>query len=794
MKLSKRSVGKDADKVDARDKVTGAAEYTEDLTNDFDNLLHMRVKRAPHPHAYLRDIDVSKALEVPGVVDIFTAADFPELSNFGLIIKDQPVLVGIDEKMRYMGDALALVVAKSDEAALEARKKIEVEVEELEVVDNMEKAIEEDCPQVHKDDYIEVTHYIDDDLCCDNIVCNHHIRKGDVEEGFAEADYIIEGEYRTQFLDQVPLQVEKGIADYDEEDDTIIIWAASQWLHDTQADVAQAMNLEKDQIRIKQPEIGGAFGKKEDVSVHIHLALAVRELQQPVQLLYNREESFVAQSKRHAMYIKHKTGVTEDGELTAWETELYGDTGAYASSGPAVVHKSLYHCTGPYEVPNVKGDSHTLYTNNPYGGAMRGFGATQMGYAYENHMDRIARKLDIDPVELRHKNAYRQGSTTPNGQQLNQSVNTVETIEGACELAGGDITDSPGLPELKQEDLTGAAISNREGNENIAYGRGIATIMFGFGYGEGFPDHSIAEIELTDRETILVRNSAADVGQGIKTVITQIVSEVLKIDPEYIEITSGDTHTTQNPGSTSATRQTYFTGNAVKEAAEDLLGSIYHYASKEFRTNHPEMGVKDGLVYSHVDSDDEMSIWELKEKLSQQDIELKGRGTFFPKTYKPDEKTGQSEKVYVEYTFHSQIADVAVDLNTGIVTVEKIYSGLDVGRAINPQGVEGQIEGGTAQGIGMALTEEVVVKNGIIQNPDLSRYLVPTAVDCPEIESVLIEDEAADGPFGAKGVGEPTTIAAAPAINNAVYDAIGIRFTELPLKPERIKAELEKQK
>ncbi len=790
--MSKRSVGKKAEKVDARHKVTGEAQYTEDLANNYDDLLHMRVKRAPHPHAYLRDIDVSKAREVSGVVDVFTAADFPELNNFGLIIKDQPVLVGIDEKMRYMGDALALVVAESDEAALEAREKIEVEIEKLTVVDNLEQAIQDDCPQVHKDDYIEVTHYIDDDLCCDNLVCNHHVRKGDVETGFAEADYIIEGEYRTQFLDQVPMQVEKGIAEYDEKEDTIILWAASQWLHDTQADMAQAMNLEKDQIRIKQPEIGGAFGKKEDISVHIHLALAVRELKRPVQLIYNREESFVAQSKRHAMIIKHKTGVTEEGKLTAWETEVFGDTGAYASSGPAVVHKSLYHCTGPYEVPNVRGDSHTVYTNNPYGGAMRGFGATQMGYAYENHMDRIAHELDMDPLKLRHQNAYRQGVTTPNGQQLNQSVKAVETIEAASELAGGSPRDELELPGFKPEAASTADNADNKKDEDVAFGRGIATIMFGFGYGEGFPDHSIAEIELTDRETVLIRTSAADVGQGVRTVVTQIAAEVLKLDPEYIEIAPGDTHTTQNAGSTSATRQTYFTGNAVKEAAEDLMGNIYHYASKEFTTNHPEMAVKDGRVYSHVNPDDEMSIWDLKDKLSHRDIELKGRGTFFPKTYKPDEKTGQAEKVYVEYTFHTQIADVAVDLNTGIVTVENIYSGLDVGKAINPQGVEGQIEGGTAQGIGMALTEEVVVNDGVIQNPDLSRYLVPTTMDCPEIKSALVEDEAADGPFGAKGIGEPTTIAAAPAINNAVYDAIGIRFTELPLKPERIKAELEK--
>lgn len=790
--MSRKSVGKDIERPDAREKVTGKAEYTEDIAAEYDDILHMRVKRAPHPHAYLHSIDVSSAREVPGVVEVFTAEDFPGLNNFGLIIKDQPVLISPGEKMRYLGDALALVVAENDRAALRGRDKIEIELEKLPVVDGIEAALAEDAHRVHDEDYIEITHYIDPDLCCDNILCDHHVERGDVKEGFAEADLIVEGEYRTQFLDQVPLQVEKGIAEYDSKSEVITIQAASQWLHDTQADVAQAMGLEKDQIRIKQPEIGGAFGKKEDVSVHIHLALAAKELERPVQLIYNREESFLAQSKRHAMIIRHKTGVSEDGRLLAWQSEVFGDTGAYASSGPAVLQKCIYHCSGPYQVPNLKGVSHAVYTNNPYGGAMRGFGATQMGYAYENHMDKIASELNMDPAGLRHQNAYRSGSLTPNGQELTASVNAAETIEEACQLARegkSEVEDEgPLLPAIED----GSAKSSTESEKDLLRGRGIGTIMFGFGYGEGFPDHSIAEIELTEDKTVKIRTAAADVGQGIRTVVTQIASEMLKLDPDWIEIIPGDTHISQNAGSSSATRQTYFTGNAVKNAAEDLLGNIYYYASREFGTNHPEMGTAGGRVFSHVNEDDEMSIWELKSMVEKTGEELKGRGTFFPRTYRPDDITGQAEKVYVDYTFHTQIVDVAVDVRTGVITVEKVYSAMDVGKAINPAAVEGQIEGGTAQGIGMALTEEVVVEEGVIQNPDLSRYLVPTAVDCADVDIALIENEDADGPFGAKGVGEPATIATAPAIVNAVYDATGIRFEKLPLKPERLKRELNK--
>ena len=442
--MSKRFVGEKITRVDARGKVTGEAKYTEDLVNDFSNLLHIRVLRAPHPHAYLRSINVEPAREVAGVVEVFTAADFPELTEFGLIIKDQPVLVGMDQKMRYLGDALALVVAETDAAALRGRDRIELEIEELEVVDNPLRSMEQDCIQIHEDHEIEVTHYLDPEMCCDNILSDNYLDKGDVEKGFAEADLILEREYQTQFVEQLPLQVEKGIADYDEESGEIIIWAASQWLHDTQADIAQAMGVTKDKIRIKQPVIGGAFGKKEDISVHIHLALVARELKRPVQLIYNREESMIAQSKRHPAIIRHKTGVTSQGQLTAWQTELILDTGAYASSGPAVVRNAMFHCTGPYQVPNVRAVCYAVYTNNTYCGAMRGFGATQIAFAYDSQMDVIARELEMDPADFRMRNAYQTGSTTPGGEKLELGVNVRETIAGARKLSSwqeGDNND-----------------------------------------------------------------------------------------------------------------------------------------------------------------------------------------------------------------------------------------------------------------------------------------------------------------------------------------------------------------
>lgn len=317
-------------------------------------------------------------------------------------------------------------------------------------------------------------------------------------------------------------------------------------------------------------------------------------------------------------------------------------------------------------------------------------------------------------------------------------------------------------------------------------GRGIATIMFGFGYGEGFPDHSIASAEIDEKGKILIRTAAADVGQGVLTIITQIAAEVLKVKPEAIQIIPGDTHLTKNSGSTSATRQTFFTGNAVKEASEGLLSNIYHYASLNFTTNHVDLGIEDGNIFKKDNPDNKLSYWELAEKVKERGDSLKAEASFFPHTDKPDPKTGQGEKVYVAYTFVTQIIEVEVDTDTGVVEVLNVYTAADIGKAINPKNVEGQIEGGTVQGIGMALMEEQVIKEGITLNPDLTGYLIPTSMDTPRFTIRLVENEDSEGPFGAKGIGEPATIATAPAIANAIYDAIGVRICHLPITPEKI--------
>ena len=417
--MSKKYIGQNINKIDALDKVTGKARYSDDIF--FNNMLYLKIKRAVYPHAYLRKLHLEKAKKVPGVDKIITAQDVPHVKNFGLIIKDQPVLIGIGQKMRYLGDALAIIIAENKEAANRAEKLIEVEVDKLEVISNPLRAMEKNAPLIHEGG---------------NILSTHFLKKGDVKNGFKNADLIEENEYRTTFIDQLPMQVSAGVCKFDKTNGMINLWAATQWLHDTQADIAQSIGFPKDNIRIIQPVIGGAFGKKEDISVHIHLALAAIATGRTVKLTYNREESMIAQSKRHPFIIRIKTGVTSKGDLTACQVEVIGDTGAYASSGLAVIHKGMYHCTGPYNVENVEGIGRAIYTNNTYCGAMRGFGTTQLAFAYESQMAILAEKLGIDPVKFRLQNAYDIGSTTPNGQRLTRSVGVKKTIKEAAVIAG----------------------------------------------------------------------------------------------------------------------------------------------------------------------------------------------------------------------------------------------------------------------------------------------------------------------------------------------------------------------
>lgn len=757
--MADKYVGQRVDRVDARDKVAGKALYSADYY--LEDMLYIKVLRAPHPHALIKSIDVSRAREVPGVVRVITAADVPWVGNFGLIFKDQEVLVR--EKTRYMGDALAIVAAETEDIARRALEYIEVDYEPLPVISDPLQAMKKDAIYIHE----PREESCEPGLNPGNLLCSHRLERGDLEQGMAEADLIVENEIRTPHVEHVALQPEAGVAKYDKESGVCTMWAATQWLHDIQADVAQSLQLNLEQVQIIQPAIGGAFGKREDVSVHIILALMAILTERPVKMEMTREELMITQNKRHPIIFRYKTGVKKDGTITAWEAEVIGDTGAYASTGSAVVHQALYLCTGPYNVPHLRGVSHTLYTNNTYSGAMRGFGATQAAFAYETQMDCIAAELDLDPLELRRKNAYELGSITPNGQVLTTSVGMGETLDRAAEVFGYE----PGQ-------------RCRQVNGKLR-GIGVASSMFGCGYGEGFPDHSIVDLEVSPAGKILIRSAAADVGQGVLTVISQIVAEVLDIPLDLIELAPGDTHTTRNAGSTSATRQTIFSGNAARIAAEELLGKIYHRASIELVRHHPQFLVQKGEVILQG-TETRLSLAELARIAREKGDPLQAEGCYFPRTDSPDPATGQGELLYLAYTFNTHITEVEVDPETGLVRVLRVVAVPDVGRVINRTGVEGQSEGGTVMGLGMALMEKQVIEEGITLNADLSTYLIPTAMDMPEIKTEVVESGDAAGPFGAKGIGEPALLPAAPAIINAIYSATGIRFRHIPVTPDQL--------
>lgn len=761
--MTKGWIGKRVDRIDALDKVTGVAQYSADYYAE--DMLYLKVLRAPHPHALIKSIDVSRARELPGVVKIVTAADVPWLNNFGIIFKDQEALVR--EKTRYMGDALAVVAAQDERTARRALDLVEVDFEPLPVLTDPLEAMEPESAKIHESGQVPFEHPLNKG----NVLSIDYLKKGNIEQGFAEADYIITNEFRTQHIDHVALQPEAGLALYDPEKDHYTIWAATQWLHDVQTDVAQALGVKVNQVQIIQPAIGGAFGRREDISVHILLPLMAKLTGKPIKWVMTREETMITQSKRHPMIFRLKTGVKKDGTITAWQSEVIGDTGAYASTGGAIVHQALYVSTGPYDIANVDGVSYTVYTNNTYCGAMRGFGATEAAFAYERQMDCIARDLGFDPVEFRLKNTFKHGSATANGQVLTTSLGIKETIVRGQERFGSKGT--PSAPNKRR-------------------GAGMATSMFGCGYGEGFPDHSIAGAEVTDDGKIFIRSAAADVGQGVQTILTQIAADILNLPTALIELSLGDTHGTRNAGSTSATRQTIFSGNAVKLAAEALLGKIYHRAAVELGRVHPELSLEDGDIILHG-THKQMTLAQLAAIAKERNEPLSAEGCYFPRT-DIDRATGQGENVYVAYTYNTQFAEVEVDIETGEVEVVRIVAAPDVGKAINPVGVEGQSEGGTVMGIGMALMEDQVFKNGLTANPDLSTYLIPTSLDVPDVETVIVESGDACGPYGAKGIGEPAMIPTAPAIISAIEDAVGVRLYDLPATPEKILAALTAKK
>ncbi|KMT22087.1 xanthine dehydrogenase family protein molybdopterin-binding subunit [Clostridium cylindrosporum] len=761
-------VGKSILRVDGKAKVTGQAIYPQDIY--MDGMLYGKTLRSTKPHAYIK-VDVTKAENIKGVVKVFTAKDIPGLNGHGVMLKDHEVFCS--KKVRRIGDPIAFVVAETEEIAIEALKHVEVEYDVLPAVFDPEKALEKDAPRIHDD--------------MDNLLYHFKLRKGlgkeDINKAFEECEVIAENTYTVPQIDHAFLQPEAGVA-YVEDDGTLVVAYATQYQHFDKMEIAEVLGVPMEKIKLINCAIGGAFGGREDATAQIHISLAAHILKRPVKTVYSRKESFIAHSKRHAEKIYMKTGALKDGTLHAVEARIIGDSGAYVSWAFNVLRKSGVHATGPYVVPNVKVDSMAVSTNNPFAGAMRGFGAIQVTVAYEQQMDILAEKLGISTVDIRMKNLFKEGSITATGQVLTESVPIVPCLEGVIK----DIDFS--AIQYPKEVINEVASTQSKQKCNIKRGKGISCAYYGTGYGNGFPDVSEAHVELGEDGKITIFVAAAEVGQGAKTVMSQIAAEVLGVDFEDTIIISEDTSLTVDSGTAAASRQTYNTGNAVKRAAENLKKELIEIAKEELKLNSDVgYGFKNSSIFLKVFPSKQITFKEIAEKRGK----IRAGGKFTAQTVEMDED-GQGVP-YWPYTFSACSVEVEVDTETGNIKVVDATHAQDVGRALNPRLIEGQMDGGFAMGLGYALFEEIILKEGSIVNNRFTNYVIPSSTDVPRVKNVIIEDPENTAPFGAKGIGEPTMLAVPGAILNAIYDAVGVRITDIPATPDKIlKALKEKDK
>ncbi|RLD04120.1 MAG: aldehyde oxidoreductase [Chloroflexota bacterium] len=753
-------VGQVVPRPEANKKVTGEAVYTDDIS--FPDMLFGATLRAGIPHGRVTKLDISKAKSLPGVQAVLTAEDIPGRVNHGLIIQDWPALIGVGETARYVGDAIAIVAADTEGIARQALDLIDFEIEPLPIVTNAVDAKADDAPLVHESG---------------NLLKHIKVNKGDIKKGFEEAEIIFEDTYFTPSYEHAFMEPECSIA-RTLDNGQIEVYVGSQIPYADRDQVAEALGLPYDKVRVRGPLIGGGFGGKEDIVGQIHAAMLAQVTGKPVKILYDRHESLLVHPKRHATQINVKLGLKKDGTLTAAQTELYGDTGAYASLGAKVMGRATTHSTGPYIVPNVKIDCYAMYTNNPPSGAFRGFGALQAAFAIECLMDQVAEELGIERVELRRKNALRTGSVTNTGQHLTESVGLLECIEK---------TEKEMLAYTGGEDPFLARDVEGEPNKRRAWG--FAVTFKNTGLGEGAPDNASAEIELLEDGIVETRISSAEIGQGLVTVLQMVTAEELNLPIDQVRVYLSDTDLTPDGGPTTGSRQTYISGNAAKFAARTLKNTMLSTLSEKFNQPPEKITFDKGIIQANGQ---ELTFAEVGQIMREE-----GREPKLIYDYKSPKTTplGEAGDKHFAYSFAAQAIEVEVDLETGEVSVTKAVGATDVGKAINPLGLQGQVEGGLIMGIGHALTEEFIVEDGQVVTDYLSRYRMPSIHHVPdEIKVIIVEDPTTDGPYGGKGVGEISTMPVPPAIVNAVYNACGVRFHTIPIDQDWLAGEIKQKK
>ncbi len=730
-KLRPGWIGESVRRVDGVPKTTGEFAYASDLQAA--GMLWGHTVRSPHAHARVRAIDLSGALGVAGVHAVLTHADVPGRKTYGLEFLDQPVLAV--DRVRYFGEPVALVAAEHPEQARRAAEQIVVDYEPLVPIADPERATESE--PLHPDrETHALGHYLHDPR--PNVVRTMRIVHGDPD---AHADVVVEGTYEIGTQDQAFLGPESGLAVPDGEGG-VDVYVATQWLHVDREQVAPCLGLAEEQVRIHLAGVGGAFGGREDLSMQIHAAMLALHTSRPVKMVYSREESFSGHVHRHPARIHAEHRATREGRLVCVRMRILLDGGAYASSSTAVTANAASFAGGPYNVPNALIEATSVFTNNPPCGAMRGFGAVQTCFAAEAQMDELARTLDLDPVELRLLNALGTGGTLPTGQVISGSLPVAEVIRRCAALR------EPEPEELPRDAirLPGGAGNTTRG-EGVKRGVGFAVGFKNLAYSEGFDDSCAARVRLFEDGSAEVHCAAAEVGQGVTNVILQVARTELGTDD--VRLAAGTTGTVGSAGSASASRMTWMAAGAVREACRAAL-------AEQAARGGGDVDVE--RVYRH------------------------------PLTAPLDPETGQVGEVPAHVAFACAAMKVVaeVDVELGLTRVVWIGTAQDVGKAVNPQAVEGQIEGGTAQGLGLALMEEIQTRDGQILNPNFTDYLIPTALDMPPVVSELVEDPEPGAPYGVKGVGEPPTVVSTAAIVSALRNATGRDLTRVPVRPDDI--------
>ena len=763
-------VGKHMQRWDAIEKILGKARFTADYANLYKNLVYVYSVRTKYAHARIRKIDVSEAEKVPGVLKVITHKDIPGVNDVGYVIPDQPLLAY--NKVRYIGDIIALIVAEDPYIAEEAAEKVYVDCEPLPVILDPLEIVDPVTLEEKK-------HVLIHDERESDVVARYRIRTGDVKKGFEQAEVIVENEYRTPYVEHAYMEPEAALA-IPEPDGGITVIASTQCPYEARRAIAKVLAMPFNKIRVAVPPLGGGFGGKEDVANEIgtKAALAALLTGRPAIAVHKREESVIGHSKRHPAIMWYKHGATRDGKLVAVEARIILDTGAYASLGPFVAWRATVHSVGPYKVPNAKVDTVAVYTNGVYAGAFRGFGNPQIHFAVEQQMDLLAEELGMDPVEFRLKNILRNGDRTVHGQLLDHGVGLEEALIKAAKAA----------------DWYRKRAEYAKQTGTIRKGIGVALLWHGNSIGAEGADYSAVSIIINRDGSITFRTGLIDMGQGAIQGLIMLAAEVLGVPPEYFRVEMPDTASVPDAGPTVASRSTAMGGNATLVAAYKLRKKLNEVAADLLKCDPDDIEIRGPEVYCRSDPTKKIRWTDLVEECFWRGVSLQEYGYYRAPKAKWEDETGHGEP-YFTYTFGAIIAEVTVDMETGKTYVERMVTAYDIGRVVNRVGAELHAEGGAIQGLGYALMEELVHSpEGKVWNPNLYAYYMPTILDIPkEIIPVFVEAGYIRGPFGAKGLGEPSINGIAPAIANAIANAVGVRIKSLPITPEKVYLELKRK-